>query len=206
VDTCGFIALFGLFTAHVTGNLVLIGAELVGPDRGILTKLTALPTFVAVVAGTRFTAGRLEAADISPVRPLLLLEAALLFGFMALGMAIEPPRHANAWPEMAAGLVGVAAMAVQNAAARILFASDLPSTVMTGNVTQVVIDLVDLCRPQPNRERAKIVARVAKTALVVGSFSLGALSGAYGFSTWGFVCLAVPALLVLALGTFSGRR
>jgi uncharacterized membrane protein YoaK (UPF0700 family) len=27
VDTCGFVALFSLFTAHVTGNFVLIGAQ-----------------------------------------------------------------------------------------------------------------------------------------------------------------------------------
>ncbi|AXU43977.1 hypothetical protein C6W84_3290 [Acinetobacter baumannii] len=29
IDTIGFIALFGFFTAHVTGNLVLAGAALV---------------------------------------------------------------------------------------------------------------------------------------------------------------------------------
>ena len=29
VDTAVFIGLFGLFTAHVTGNFVLIGSELV---------------------------------------------------------------------------------------------------------------------------------------------------------------------------------
>lgn len=27
VDTCVFVGLFGLFTAHVTGNLALIGAS-----------------------------------------------------------------------------------------------------------------------------------------------------------------------------------
>ena len=30
VDTLSFVALFGLFTAHVTGNFVLIGAETAG--------------------------------------------------------------------------------------------------------------------------------------------------------------------------------
>jgi len=29
VDTAVFVGLFGLFTAHVTGNFVLIGSELV---------------------------------------------------------------------------------------------------------------------------------------------------------------------------------
>jgi len=32
VDTVAFIALFGLFTAHVTGNFVLIGSELAHPS------------------------------------------------------------------------------------------------------------------------------------------------------------------------------
>jgi uncharacterized membrane protein YoaK (UPF0700 family) len=27
LDTCGFVALFGLFSAHVTGNFVLLGAQ-----------------------------------------------------------------------------------------------------------------------------------------------------------------------------------
>ncbi|MBN3779627.1 DUF1275 domain-containing protein [Burkholderia sp. Ac-20345] len=45
-DTLGFFALSGLFTAHVTGHLVLIGAEVAGFGQGLFVKLTALPAFV----------------------------------------------------------------------------------------------------------------------------------------------------------------
>ena len=41
VDTCVFVGLFGLFTAHVTGNFVLVGAELVHRGGDILPKLLA---------------------------------------------------------------------------------------------------------------------------------------------------------------------
>ncbi|MGN8139206.1 DUF1275 family protein, partial [Paraburkholderia sp. 22099] len=39
VDTLSFVALYGLFTAHVTGNFVLIGAGVGGYGQGILLKL-----------------------------------------------------------------------------------------------------------------------------------------------------------------------
>jgi uncharacterized membrane protein YoaK (UPF0700 family) len=50
VDTLGFVALFELFTAHVTGNFVLIGAEVAGFGQGVLMKLMAFPSFIAGVA------------------------------------------------------------------------------------------------------------------------------------------------------------
>ena len=50
VDTLGFVALFGLFTAHVTGNFVLIGAEVAGVGQGALLKLLAFPAFIAGIA------------------------------------------------------------------------------------------------------------------------------------------------------------
>ena len=39
VDTAGFLALQGLFTAHVTGNFVTLGASLVLGTSGALAKL-----------------------------------------------------------------------------------------------------------------------------------------------------------------------
>lgn len=199
VDTCGFIALFGLFTAHVTGNFVLIGAELVGPSQGILTKLLALPTFVVAVAVTRLAVAAMEASGRAPLRPLLVAQGLLLLAFMTAGMAISPPRQADAFPELVTGLLGVTAMAIQNAKARLLLASATPSTVMTGNVTQLVIDLVDLARPAAADVRAQAAARAARMAPAVAAFTVGAVGGAFAYASAGFACLLVPVLVVFAL-------
>jgi uncharacterized membrane protein YoaK (UPF0700 family) len=53
IDTVGFVALFGLFTAHVTGNLVLIGSVLARSSGSVLLKLLAFPSFIAAVVLTR---------------------------------------------------------------------------------------------------------------------------------------------------------
>lgn len=205
VDTCGFIALFGLFTAHVTGNFVLIGAELVGPSQGILAKLLALPTFVIVVALTRLAVARLERSGRPPLRPLLLAQGILLMAFMAAGLAIAPPAHADAWPAVLTGLLGVSAMAVQNAKARLLLSAATPSTVMTGNVTQLVIDLVDIARPASADLRAQARARALRMGPAVAAFAVGAIAGAFAYASVGFACLLVPAVVVLALAATARR-
>src|SRR3954463_6892453 len=78
VDTCVFIGLFGLFTAHVTGNFVLIGAELVHHSGDVLPKILALPVFILAVALTVKGADALHRAGRPAISPLLYCEAALL--------------------------------------------------------------------------------------------------------------------------------
>ena len=71
VDTLGFVALFGLFTAHVTGNFVLIGAAMAGDGHaGVVGKLLALPTFVIGVAATRLFQLRRERQGRDTAAPL----------------------------------------------------------------------------------------------------------------------------------------
>jgi uncharacterized membrane protein YoaK (UPF0700 family) len=53
VDTAGFLALEGLFTAHVTGNFVTLGASLALGTSGAVVKMLALPVFCVVVIATR---------------------------------------------------------------------------------------------------------------------------------------------------------
>jgi uncharacterized membrane protein YoaK (UPF0700 family) len=61
VDAAGFIGLQGLFTAHVTGNFVTLGAALVFGTKGVVAKLIALPEFIGVVAIARSSGAVLTA-------------------------------------------------------------------------------------------------------------------------------------------------
>ena len=61
IDTIGFIALFGFFTAHVTGNLVLAGAALVKGGTGVWIKLAAIPLFILTVVITKLLIDRSQA-------------------------------------------------------------------------------------------------------------------------------------------------
>jgi uncharacterized membrane protein YoaK (UPF0700 family) len=61
IDTAGFLGLQGLFTAHVTGNFVTLGAALVLGSHGIIGKILALPEFILVIALARLAGAALRA-------------------------------------------------------------------------------------------------------------------------------------------------
>ena len=66
VDTLGFIALFGLFTAHVTGNFVLIAVSLAEPAQTpSLLKLLAFPAFILGVAAARLLVASCERGGVA---------------------------------------------------------------------------------------------------------------------------------------------
>lgn len=199
VDTFGFIALFGLFTAHVTGNFVLIGAAIVNPGPGVVAKLLALPVFMAVVALICLIVRAHEALSRSAMIPLLALQWVLLAAFMAAGLSWAPFGQADALDAVATGLIGVAAMAVQNAAARLVLPTLVPTTVMTGNVTQFVIDAVDAFPGGANARRVAALGRLKRFAPAMISFALGALAGALGFAFAGFWGLLLPLAALAAV-------
>src|SRR5208283_990190 len=84
VDTAGFLALQGLFTAHVTGNFVTLGAALVLGTSGVIAKLIALPVFCLAVALVRLLGYALTANGLSELRALLGVKLALLIAGAAL--------------------------------------------------------------------------------------------------------------------------
>lgn len=200
VDTVGFVAVFGLFTAHVTGNFVLIGSVLARSSCSVLLRLLVFPAFIAAVAATRLIVLRIERRHLDPLVPLLLLQFALLGGFAVLGWVASPIVGAEEAPVIGAGICGAAAVGIQNAVARLVQPSLAPTTVMTGNVTQLVIDGVDLLRGAAETETR---SRGAKFLWPIVAFAGGAGGGAFGIVHAGFVAVAVPILVLLMLALTS---
>jgi uncharacterized membrane protein YoaK (UPF0700 family) len=102
----------------------------------------------------------------------------------------------------------VSAMAVQNAAQRLHLASAPPTTIMTGNTTQAMIDLVDVLRGLPEADPAR--TRLANMAANILGFAIGCAAAALLFAYLGMWCFAVPPLLallaiVLRTGVERGR-
>src|SRR5258705_11691330 len=92
VDTAGFLALQGLFTAHVTGNFVTLGAALVFGTHGIIAKLLALPEFIIVIAVARLVGAALSAHGLPTLRLLLAVKGLLLLAFFVLAATLGPSR------------------------------------------------------------------------------------------------------------------
>jgi uncharacterized membrane protein YoaK (UPF0700 family) len=198
VDTFGFTALFGLFTAHVTGNFVLIAVSLADTRQTpSLLKLLAFPAFILGVAAARLLVANGERRGVAATKPAYLLQLVLLLGFMVCGMLAEPVGKSASSLAMAAGLLGAAAMGAHSAASKLLLSHLAPTSMMTGNVTQLVIDTVDRLRGAAD---AATRARCAKFFWPILAFALGCGAAAFAYLAVGFVALAVPvAILCLHL-------
>ncbi|VVD83974.1 YoaK family protein [Pandoraea anhela] len=201
IDVVGFIALFGLFTAHVTGNFVMIGVQLVASTHvGVLAKLLALPVFVIFVAMVKLIVQSFANTERRPLRLLLVLQTLLLLGFMFVGIAAQPIVSADAPLAIASGMLGVAALAIQNAIGRLVLSDLAPTTIMTGNTTQIVIDMVELASGKCGDGNAA-KARLRKMLPALAAFAVGAIFGGFAYHGAGFWCVLLPVALLAALAT-----
>jgi uncharacterized membrane protein YoaK (UPF0700 family) len=207
VDTACFIALFGLFTAYVTGNLSLLAAEIVRDGRKIVTRILIIPVFILSIAGTTLYIRHHAERGHNLLRHTLVLQAALLLVALIVAVTLKPPLYPDGPIMLIVGPLMVAAMAVQNAATRLVLRIGMPTTLMTLNLTQITIDLVDLWRGVASHdERTEIRDRLAMRSSGVTGFFLGAAGGAFGFYISSFWCLIVPLFALIALAGSDATR
>jgi uncharacterized membrane protein YoaK (UPF0700 family) len=191
VDTVGYLSLQGLFTAHVTGNFVTIGAALVFGTSGVVAKLLALPVFCVVIIVTRLVSFNLPARW--PVlETMLTLKLLLLLVAAVLAIAMGPFSNGDSAPAIIVGMALVSAMAIQNAAHRIHLGAAPPTTLMTGTTTQIMIDIADMIRGVPGGARDAIRSRLRRMCVAVTTFAAGAAAGALLFHSIGSWCFVLP--------------
>src|SRR5207253_8511301 len=90
VDVIGFLALGGLFTAHITGNVVVLAAHYISGGFSEVGPLLSVPVFVAVLGTVTLASGAVEKAGYGPRRGLLVLHSGLLAGCLGLGAGFGP--------------------------------------------------------------------------------------------------------------------
>jgi uncharacterized membrane protein YoaK (UPF0700 family) len=199
VDTLSFIALFGLFAAHVTGNFVLIATSLAEFRHGLWMKLLAVPTFVLAAVLTRLYIIRRERHSLDAAAHVLFGQAVLLAVFMAVAVWHTPFNHHEDFGAIATALLAASAMAIQNTASRTFLSGLPPTTVMTGNMIQVIVDTVDVLSGHGPLDSKR--ARLARLGPMLLAFVAGTLLGAVGYVTAGFYCLIVPIVVIGGLAT-----
>lgn len=221
VDTSAFIILFGIFTAHVTGNIALAGSSFVSSDtETTITRLLMLPTFMVAVALTSLLARYARSRQWPVFAVLLTAEAIALGVFLVIGITLSPALLLDVQEEyiLPIGMAGVVAMAIQNALmkeAKGVFKSYIPTTVMTGNTTQLTIDLVQfvmaklsrpsLAMPDPNAEAEEALERISRFVPVIAGFALGGFGAAYFIllsESWWSLIFPLIVISTLAIAAY----
>jgi uncharacterized membrane protein YoaK (UPF0700 family) len=211
VDVAGFLKLNGLFVVHLTGNLVVGGAELAGIGSTLVwVRLAVIPAFIAAVILTTVFFRKLH----PPRSSLLWLEAIALSIFAIVSIRLVPTTNlpVEAITMFVAGSTGVFAMGVQNTLMREIFGSFAPTTIMTGNLTQFTIALARITfikdyHPVDNLEQQKqeIKQQIRKFGSNLLGFVLGTILGALITSLLNLWSLILPASLTIFLATNARR-
>lgn len=203
VDVIGFLALGGLFAAHITGNLAIVAAHYTTGRFGQVGPILAVPVFIVVLGVVVLLFGGAENKNRSR-HALLVLHAALLSISLGFGLGFGPFSNSDSPMAVLVGMFAVAAMATQNAMAKLALVKAPSTAVMTTNTTQLIIDLATLARGgEVSDDLANVRQRARVTFLCVAGFVAGCVAGAILELRFGIGALTLPVILAavaVALG------
>jgi uncharacterized membrane protein YoaK (UPF0700 family) len=197
VDVMGYLTLGKLFTAHVTGNLVVIAALLVRGGPPNMAQILAVPVFIVAVAAVWLIAKAANRRGPALARLLLLVQFLLLTCVLIFTVAHDPAANPHGLMAGVAAMIAVSAMACQFALLRLAVPGAPSTAVMTGNLTNTVLSLLDtLSRSDPLMEGPN--ERLKKTFKLVLGFFAGCVAGAGAVSLWGDWAWSLPVVLAAA--------
>ena len=199
MDVIGFLALGGLFTAHISGNLCVLAAHHITGGFSHVWPLLSVPVFIAVLGVVPLAFSRVEKASDGSRRALLALHAAPLTACLGLGVGFGPFADADRPMAVFVGMLAVAAMATQSALVKFALPGSPSTAVMTTNITQLTVDVATLFwgRGKPD-DLASARRRAGVTLPCVVGFVAGCAAGATLEIHCGLWALALPVILAVA--------
>src|SRR5215472_7168938 len=109
VDVIGFLSL-GIFTAHVTGNIVVVGALLVRHNRVHPAQILAIPVFILAVAVTWLIAKASGRRGTGLMQLLLLIQFLLITCVLIFSVITKPSADPHGLIATIAAMIAVSAM------------------------------------------------------------------------------------------------
>jgi uncharacterized membrane protein YoaK (UPF0700 family) len=201
-DVITFLGLGGLFSAHITGNLVILAAHFFSGEAE-LAPMLSVPVFIVAISLTRILASYLESRGLVSRQPLLLLQFCLVAGALILCIAVAPRIDPNGTVAIVAGMLGVSAMAVQNALVHRSFSGAPKTAAMTSNITFLAMDISEMLVGKDPAEIADARKRAARILPEILGFAIGCGLGAACETAFGLRSLALAAglaFLAFAMG------
>jgi len=191
-DTTTFICANRLFSAHVTGNFVVFVFSVVtGAHLRVWMNLLSFPFFVAAVIASSWIVNYSKyPGNVLRIEALLLLFVGMLGAFLKLA-GLE-----TSFTIFLMAMVIVFAMGLQNGFGKLYPQTTYSATtIMTGNVTQITLDLV---RHLQRRNRSAELSRtLRRQGMVISFFFIGCLSGGVLSHFAGLAAIFLPGAIML---------
>jgi uncharacterized membrane protein YoaK (UPF0700 family) len=196
VDAVSFLSLGRVFTANMTGNIVLLAfATAHVSGLSIARSLTALLAFlVGAVVGGRVMARASADSQIRFAAQAFLLEVAFLFAASFCGIGYRADLLEDSFQPFALIALTALAMGTRNAAVRKLAIPDLTTTVLTLTITGIGAD-----SSLANGNNPRLARRVEAVAAMFLGGVLGAAVTHYSISVALWLATAISAVCSAAL-------
>src|SRR6516164_9626119 len=194
VDLTGFLLLGHIFTAHITGNLVLAAAAAVHGDPFNLAQVLAIPAFMLALAVVWLIAQASHRRGAGLARLLLLVQFLLLAAVLILNVITRPSADPSGLTAGIAVMIAVSAMACQYGLLRLAIPGAISTAVMTGNLTNTVLSIMDTLS-QGHPLMTADAGRLKRSLYLLFGFLLGCIVAAMAITTMGEWAWSLPTAL-----------
>jgi len=191
VDTSTFTVADGLFSAHITGNLVVFAYKLSNHAKlADFVNLISFPVFIAAVILTGKINSRYKNQIGIAVSIGLLL---IIAGIIAFFLKQKDITTGLLYRCML--MIIVFSMGIQNTVNRLYLSFVFgPTTVMTGNITKAIIDFFLYNSTQHTSEK---FIELQRSLVLLSGFVIGCILGGLISYNYGLVSMLIPGIILV---------